>query len=407
MSRFHQTKVSFILLCYTAFLDWMSYGLVYPIFAAMIFEPDQHLFAFGSSISKGMWLGILVSASPLAQFFSSPFVGRFSDRLGRKPILQGSSLTMALGYLLSACGVWQRNLCFLILGRVITGIGASNISIINSAMSDISHPSEKSKRYALLAMYSGLGFSVGPLLGGKLSLWGFEIPFIGAGLFTLFNLILITFLFTETRPGSKNKLAHQPPGFHSFLNQDFLSKFRVLFPAFFVFCLGWGFFWEFIPVTWILEQGLNVAGIGHFYAYGSAFYVLSSGLLIRPIVKKFPPLPILFFSLLALGGVFFILLMYTWVGMYWICIPIQQFLIALVFPVGTAIVSNLTAEHKQGEMLGAFQSLQSFAFAVIPFLGGMLLNLNVNAPLIVGCIAMVLASLILLGGHGKKLFRQR
>ncbi|MGE0671367.1 MAG: MFS transporter, partial [Parachlamydiales bacterium] len=174
--------------------------------------------------------------------------------------------------------------------------------------------------------------------------------------------------------------------------------------AFFIFCFGWYYYWEFITVTWIKSYSLNVAQIGNFYAFGSVIYVISSGLLIRFFVNRFKALPILFCAL-ALLGASLLFLVDVKIEWYWFHVALQQFLIALIFPVGTAIVSDLTPMDQQGESLGVFQSLQAFGFAITPFLGGNIIRLSFDSPLVVGGIAMFLSCLVLLLGYRKKLLK--
>lgn len=388
-------KISFFILCWGAFLNWMGYGLVYPIFAVSIFHQEPLFFSLAPEALRGFWLGVLLAATPLAQFFSAPAIGVLSDRYGRKPILQISFVAIFLGYLLSAFGVWKHNFFMLVLGRIITGMGAGNIGVINASVADMSAPSTKAPHFAWITMANGLGFAIGPWIGGKLSAWGgFEVPFIAAALMTLITVILIMVSFSETHPqkGIKSTFVSQ---LHHLLNITVLHKFRTLFPAFFIFCFGWSYYWEFIPVTWIKNYGLKVGQIGNFYAYGSAFYVLSSGLLIRPIIKRFTKGWVLLIAFAALG-LSLLPLVHAKLMLYWIFIPIQQFLIALIFPVGCAMVSNQVSDNRQGEAVGAFQALQSFAFAVTPFLGGALLDFSYNIPLIISGTAMFLACLVIL-----------
>jgi len=281
-------------------------------------------------------------------------------------------------------------------------MGASNITVIDASVADISAPAAKARNFALIAMSNGLGFVAGSLIGGKLSIRGFEIPFIFAALLKLGIVFLITFWFVETYDKKEVK-SSAVSQFNHFVKTAVLHKFRILFPAFFIFCMGWSYYLLFIPVTWIKNYGLNASQIGDFYAYGSAFYVLSSGLLIRPIVKWFKGIPLLFFAIAALG--FFILpLVNAKLELYWIFIPFQQFLTALIFPVGISIVSNLVTENQQGEAVGAFHAVQAFAYGVTPFLGGVLLHFSYNIPLIIGGSAMFLSCLVLLG-YKKNLFR--
>jgi DHA1 family tetracycline resistance protein-like MFS transporter len=353
-------RFSFFILCFGAFLDWMSYGLIYPQFAAFIFHSNPIFLATASDTLRGFFLGVLIAASPLGQFFASPFIGMLSDHIGRKRTLQLAYVIIIVGYFFSALGIWVGSLFLLVFGRVVTGVGAGNLPVINSAVADLSQPHEKAKNFALVAMGSGIGFTVGPFIGGKLSTWGFDVPFLFAGFLTMIALFLFSFLFDDIRPKQAKSLTSFRSRLHLFVYQTSFAKFRILFPAFFIFCFGWSYYWEFIPVTWIKIYKLNVSYIGNFYAYGSAFYVLSSGLLIRPLVKKFKSGSILIGAWLALGLCFSFLL-FQKIELYWALIPVQQFLVALIFPVGTAIVSNAVSEHRQGEALGIFQSLQSFA----------------------------------------------
>ncbi len=395
-------NMSFFVLCFGAFLNWMSYGLVYPIFAMSIYHSDPIFLDLASDITPGFWLGTLLAASPLAQFVSSPSIGAFSDRKGRKPILQMTTLLIAIGALLCALGMWQRSFFVLLLGRLVTGVGAGNVGVINASVADFSPSLVKAKNFALIAMANGIGFAVGPFLGGKLAVFGLHVPFLFALLLTLANFALISFYFSETIV--KKKKDNSPLGsrFHDLWKTTISPPFRIIFLAFFTFCFGWSFYWEFIPVTWIKNYGLDVSQIGNFYAFGSLIYVLSSGMLIRPILNRFKSLPILFIAL-AILGTLILFLLHARIEWYWPHIAMQQFLIALIFPVGATIVSNLTTAGRQGEILGAFQSLQAFAFAATPFLGGALLSFSYDTPLVLGGVAMFLASLILFLGYKKKM----
>lgn len=335
----------------------------------------------------------------MGQFFSAPFIGILSDRHGRKPVLQVTYLFICLGYLISALGIWKHDLFFLILGRVVTGVGAGNISVINSAVSDISPKSDKTKNFALITMANGFGFAVGPFLGGTLSYFGFSAPFIAAGLLSLGGFFMFYFIFQETYVPQKEP-EQRTSSVKNLFRLACFGKFRILFPAFFIFCIGWSFYWDFIPVTWIKEYRLKVPQIGNFYAYGSAFYVLSSGFLIRPFIKKFNGISILA-GALGILGISLLLLFHCDIRWYWLGISIQQFMVALVFPIGTAIVSNEVSGSQQGEVLGAFQALQSLAFAFTPFLAGTLLTLSYSIPLVFGGIASLLASILLFIGYRK------
>ncbi len=393
-----------LILCLASFLNWMNYGLVYPIFATSIFHENSIFLSDSSTAVQGFWLGVLLAACPIAQFLSSSPLGQLSDRKGRKSLMQSTTLLIFIGALIAAFGIFAKSLFILILGRVVTGLGAGNNAVINSSVADFSSRTQKAKNFGLIAMANGIGFAIGPFVGGKLSVYGYALPFIVAALFTLVSFLLITFFFSETLKEKKTGRLTIALGLSRLWETTIAAKFRVIFLSFFIFCFGWSFYWEFIPVTWIKSYNQDASQIGNFYAFGSLIYVISSGLLIRPIVKKFKPFTILLLSLGALG-VFLSFLIHAKLESYWLNIGAQQFLIALVFPVGTAIVSNLTSQSDQGETMGVFQALQAFAFAVTPFFGGVLLHFSYFMPVMIGAASMFLACLIILAGYKKTALR--
>lgn len=400
-------KFSLFILLLTNFLDWMSIGLVYPMFSAMIFQQDAHFFSMETSdVARGAWLGILLAAGPLAQFFSSPIVGTLSDQKGRKPLLKNTLLIIILGYLLCSLGVWAENLSLLLIGRLIVGVGTGNAAVVYAAIADISKTEDKAKNFGLSSMACGIGFSLGPFLGGSLSSWGFATPFLFSMIFSIINLSLLIFWFDETHYVRRKVELSFTLGLKNLKKAFKIPTLRPLFLCFFFFCVGWSFYWEFIPVTWIQEYHLTTSQVGNFFAYGAAFYALSSGLLIRPIVNRFQPLTVFLVALILLPFAIFPLLFHSNIAIFWGYIPIQQFLIALVFPTGATIISNSVNEDSQGEMMGILQSVDSFAFGSSPLLAGAFVGLSTQAPIIVSGACMALACLILLCGYRKKLFKE-
>jgi DHA1 family tetracycline resistance protein-like MFS transporter len=395
--KVENSKFPLFILLLTNFLDWMSIGLVYPMFSSMIFDQGEHFFSVATSdVVKGTWLGILLAAGPLSQFFSSPILGALSDQKGRKPLLKNGLLLIIFGYFLSAAGVWTESLSLLLLGRVVVGVGTGNAAVVNAAIADITTPENKAKYFGLVSMSNGIGFTVGPFLGGTLSSLSFAAPFLFSMIFSFINLILLIFRFPETHHVRRNVHLSLMLGLKNLKKAFRISTLRSLFLCFFFFCVGWSFYWEFIPVTWIQEYHLKPSQVGNFYAYGSAFYALSSGLLIRPIVSRFRPLSVFFVALALLPLTIFPLLFYSHVDIFWGYIPVQQFLIALVFPTGTTIISNSVADDVQGEIMGILQSVDAFAFGASPLLAGVFAGLSTNTPIIISGTFMLLASVVLL-----------
>lgn len=226
------------------------------------------------------------------------------------------------------------------------------------------------------------------------------MSFVFAGLVTLVSVFMLIFWFVETFIQKKENHQEMGERFKNLKKSLRLPGIPTLFLCFFIFSIGWSFYWDFIPVTWVEGYKQNASNVGNFYAYGSLFYVLSCAFFIRPILKKFQTEKILLVSWVFLGIVILPLL-YSWLGMFWILLPFQQFAIALLLPAGATQISNSVDKYQQGAVLGAFQSVQSIAFASTPFLGGTAVGMNYNMPIIIGGIAMLLAGFVFFVGYRK------
>jgi MFS family permease len=165
-----------------------------------------------------------------------------------------------------------------------------------------------------------------------------------------------------------------------------------LFLAFFIFCLGWSFYWEFISVYLMRAHQFTTVTIGTVYAYGAAMYALSCGFLIQGVVKRFGA-RLIFPAALALGGLSIAVLLLPFpLWMWWLMMPIQQYMVALIFPTITTLISNASPADQQGEALGVMQSVDAFSCALSPLCGGWLLALTVKMPMIIGATAFLGAS---------------
>jgi DHA1 family tetracycline resistance protein-like MFS transporter len=170
-------------------------------------------------------------------------------------------------------------------------------------------------------------------------------------------------------------------------------------------CFGWSFFYEFLPVVWIADLGFDAKTVGIFYAYGAGIYALSSGMLIRPFQKWFRPYVLVFYSLVLLGCVILSLLFFRQAFWIWFYLPVVNFLIALIYPTYSAIVSDAVDENSQGEVLGILQSIQMFAFGISPLFGGGALGIHPLAPMLLGGGFMLLGACIFGLFLRKKIFK--
>jgi DHA1 family tetracycline resistance protein-like MFS transporter len=189
----------------TIFIDLLGVGIVIPILAPLFLIPFTSILpASYTHDQRVLLMGILSASYPLAQFLGAPLLGALSDRYGRKPLLILSLIGTLAGYLLFGLGVITKSLPLLFLGRIIDGFTGGNISIAQSAIADITKPENRARNFGFIGMAFGLGFVLGPYIGGKLidpsivSWFSQSTPYFFTALLTTINIGLVIFLFPET-----------------------------------------------------------------------------------------------------------------------------------------------------------------------------------------------------------------
>jgi len=385
-----------LILLFVAFIDWMGVGLIYPMFSSLLFNKEMAIVAAEvSDVARGIYLGFLLALMPLTQFFSAPILGTLSDGKGRRRVLMACLWIGIAGYIAAVYGMHTESLFWLMASRAILGISAGSAAVVGAAIADLSSPSEKAKNFGLLNMACGVGFTVGPFLGGQLMALGQEAPFWASLGMVVLSLGLVYFFLEETFPAVKAVKATLGAGLKNLRKAVRIPALRAMFLSALFFAFGWSFYWEFVTVNWIAKYGMGPVEIGQVYAYAAGFYALSSGLLIRPVVKRVRPVVVMFVSLCFAGPYILLSLWHFPKNYFWAYLPLQQYSIAFLFPTLAAYVSNWASDETQGEMMGILQSVESFAFAASPLVAGIFVGMNPNMPIVVGGSMMLLAALIL------------
>lgn len=387
MNRFSNT-----LLLAIVFLSYIGIGLVYPIFSTLFFDSATPFFSFHISAGyRGLWLGILLALMPLTQLFVSPLLGILSDKSGRKKIISFSLVVAISGYAISIIALYYASLFLLMASRIIIGIGAGAACVAQAALYD---KSKDAKVFGLYNMMLGAGFTIGPYLGGKFgdpSSFSITIPFWGV--MSLFFLLWFLVLLFYREPEEKVEQIGIVK-FSQCLDILAIPKLRSLLVCAFIFTFGWAYFLEFVPVYLIGQHSFKSSMIGNFYAFSGAFYALSCGIFIRPLLRTIPLPTLLFTSLIASGSyalLFISIENHLWI---WIYAPFLLFLVALIFPVISALLAKQAQEGSIGRVLGVLQSTQSLAFALSPLLSGAFLGLHIGMPIFMGGGSMLLAALV-------------
>lgn len=393
----HQSKssLSLLLVLFVVFIDWMGIGLVYPMFSSMLFHTkNAFLDPEATNTVRSWYLGLLLASTSLSQFFSGPILGALSDQIGRRPTFLYSLLIGAAGYFLCMLGVYWKSVAFLFIARLVVGVSTGNAAIVSATVADLSTDENKAKNFGLFSMACGLGFAVGPFLGGSFAEDGFEIPFLIAALAILLSFVLVYFFFKETHIGKHRTKIRLDEGIKNLKKALHMHGLRAIFLSNVFFCFGWSFFYEFIPVAWISDYAFTPKQIGLAYAYGAGFYALSAGVLIRPFLNRFKHSDLLFYSMVALAILMVALLVKPPAYWVWIYLPFFNFLVAMIWPTANTMVSDFSTKEAQGETLGVYQSLQAAAFGLSPLIAGPLVASSPHLPILTAGITMLVGAII-------------
>lgn len=183
-----KAAVSFIFI--TLLLDVIGLGLIIPVFPQLIEELIQ-----GNISEASQWAGLLTFAYAIMQFICAPIIGNLSDKYGRRPVLLFSLLGFGIDYIFLSLAptIW-----WLFLGRLIAGLFGASFTTATAYIADISTSENRSRNFGMIGAAFGLGFIIGPGLGGLLGEFGPRVPFMAAAVLTLLNLIYGYFVLPES-----------------------------------------------------------------------------------------------------------------------------------------------------------------------------------------------------------------
>ncbi len=394
----------------TVFLDVVGLGIAIPTLSIVLLDPAQSILpADATDAWRNILYGLLIASYAGAQFLGAPVLGALSDRHGRKNLLLVSLFGTMVGYVLFALGIYYRSVPLLFISRLLDGFTGGNISIAQSAIADTSTPETKTRDFGRMGMMFGLGFILGPFIGGKLSdtdiLSWFTLatPYWFAALLTLFNMVVLSLLFSETLKTKLTSKVTALTGFRNFAKAFSLPGLRAVFVMSFLFSIGFTFFTQFFNVFLIERYSFDQGDIGNVFGLFGLCMALTQGLLVRPIAKRYKPYQILRFSMLAQALIIPTMLLAYSPAVLYMIIPFISIFNGLTFPNMTAIVSDQTGEESQGEGLGLNQSVQSMGQAFPPIIAGFIAAVHPNLPILIGsgCIFVAWVLFMALYREGK------
>ncbi len=397
-------KSSFYIALAVAFIDLMGVGMIYPLFSPLLFDKSFDILPSGTSNEmRGLYLGILIALTPLMQFFSAPIWGALSDHYGRKKPLLWSQSIGFLGYLIGVFGIIFHNIYLLFLLRLIVGVGSGILAFVQASVADIRAPEQKAKNFGLYSMALGTGFAFGPLMSGLLFAWSHTAPFWASVAMVGINLLFTFLLFQETLLTCITKAISWKAGFVQLKKVFQMKGIQAIVLAYFLHNFAWCYFFEFSPVYLIKELHFSSSDLGFYYGIMGGTYALSTGLLIRPFVRKFKP-EILFFAGILLAAITILILPYAGQGIWAFLIPLC-FFIAFLAPTCTTMVSNQASSHIQGEALGVLSAIPAAAYIISPLCAASFVGKHPVWVFWIGGISMLMGASIVLAAYRTKLFK--
>ena len=351
--------VTFIMI--SVMLDSMGIGLIMPVMPSLIQEVEGQ--GLGAA---AVWGGILATIFAAMQFLFGPTVGSLSDRYGRRPVLIISLVIMAFDYVLMALAhtIW-----LLIIGRIIGGITAATQSTSAAYMADISKPEDKAANFGLIGAAFGVGFVLGPLMGGVLAEYGTRAPFWAAAFLAAANAIFGYFVLPETvtdrirrpfewrraNPLGAFKNIGKLPGLKRLMLITFVYTI-----AFFVYPGVWAYYGaeQFGWGPGMIGLSLGVFGIG---------IAIVQGLLIRPIINRIGERKAVILGL-SIDVLAFIALGFVTNG--WIALALTPLtaLGSIAGPALQGIMSRTASDDQQGELQGTVTSINAVATIIAPLM---------------------------------------
>jgi DHA1 family tetracycline resistance protein-like MFS transporter len=386
------SRATFVFIIVTVALDFLAFGIIAPVLPNLIIRFEGGNMARAANIT-----GYFGFAWNLMQFLFLPVLGAWSDRFGRRPVILISCLGLGLDYIFMALAPTLR---WLFVGRLISGITASNVSTAFAYISDVTPAEERAKKFGLLGAAFGMGFVIGPAVGGLLGHYNLRAPFWAAAGLSLANFMYGIFVLPESLPAEKRAKSAwhmaNPLGSLTLLRSH--PELAGLSVVVFLYYLAH----QSLQNVWVLyteyRYGWTTRSVGISLALVGVCAVIVSGGLVGPYVKKFGER----FSLVS--GLFYGFLGFAGFGLAWRgwgAMAVVPFIAlwGVAGPAMQSLMSQRVDETSQGKLQGAINSLRALTGMVGPLLFTQVFSASISAgaKVYLPGAAYYLAGLILVG----------
>ncbi|HEY0005753.1 MAG TPA: MFS transporter [Pyrinomonadaceae bacterium] len=357
----------------TIFIDLVGFGIVIPVLPFYV-EGSR----FNASARS---VGLLFASYSIMQLIFTPILGRLSDRYGRRPILFFSIIGTGLGFLIMGLA---QTLWMLFAGRILDGITGGNISTAQAYIADITTPENRAKGMGLVGAAFGMGFIFGPAIGGVLSRWGINVPFLFASALAFANAVLLYFTLPETVTKDHPARVSAATGRWSQLAQALKqSRLAFILIIYFLFIVAFSIMTTSFGLFTMYRFGYDAHHTGWLFVFVGVVGAIIQGGLIGRLVQMFGETRLVVLgALLFTASLFFMPLVGAHTGLATLLLVGATFAIGngLSTPSLTGLASKSVGRGEQGGVLGITQSVASLARTVGPLISSLLIYSAVATP---------------------------
>jgi DHA1 family tetracycline resistance protein-like MFS transporter len=354
-----QAAVGFIFI--TLFLDVMGWGLIIPVLPTLVSSltsvPINQASSYGA---------ILLFGYAFSQFLFAPVLGNLSDQFGRRPILLLSLFGFSINYLLLA---WAPSFFWLIIGRIVAGVAGSSLSTASAYIADVSNESTRAKNFGMIGAAFGLGFVIGPALGGLVADFGVRAPFYTASVLCLLNALYGYFILPESLPVENRrkfswKRANPFGALKIFLSHPTVARLAIVY---FLIYLGG----QSVQSTWsyftMYRFGWSEKLVGISLAVSGVLVGLVQSLLVRVVNPRLGNEKSIYIGL-SFYSIGLFALAFAPMGWMMFLFLIPYCLGGLAGPSLQSTLASLVSPNVQGELQGALTSLMSLTAIIGPLI---------------------------------------
>ncbi len=380
----------------TMTIDVIGWGLIIPVMPSLISEL-KHIPIKETS----RWGGYLISVFAIMQLLFSPLMGNLSDRFGRRPVLLISLLAFCIDYVILALA---HNYSLLMLGRILAGITGASFTAATAYIADISTPETRAKNFGLIGAAFGLGFVIGPALGGLLSVWGLRAPFYAAAVLCFINFLYGYFILPESlKPENRRPLewkkANPVGAFMHFKKYPAISGLVIAFVFMYLAAhavqSNWSYFTMY-KFNWTeKEVGFSLALVGILVG------IVQGGLIrvVNPLLGNAKS-AYLGLVLYGIGLALFAFASQSWM-MYAFLVP--YCLGGIAQPALQSIITENVPANEQGQLQGGLTSIMSATSIIGPYIMTSLFYYAVSdgsrfyfpgAPFLLGAFLMFISAIL-------------